>query len=169
MSATWPGSVAQNLGFDGDNTYARATPFGNLGPFAVYEGDQVFADSFDGDLISNLRAGQPVDCTDGLQERDFLHVGDLGRALSQLLGADVTGAVNVASGTAIPVRRLIQEVADQMRHPDLIRLGVIARAANDPDRLAADVARLRDEAGFLPRHDIASGVADILKSEEGQM
>ncbi|WP_425082446.1 NAD-dependent epimerase/dehydratase family protein [Ruegeria arenilitoris] len=122
-----------------------------------------------GDLILNLRDGQPVDCTNGLQERDFLHVDDLARALLRLLEADVTGAVNVASGTAIPVRKLIGEVANQMRHPDLIRLGVIARAANDPDRLAADVARLRDEAGFLPRHDIASGVADILKSEEGQM
>lgn len=121
-----------------------------------------------GDLISNLKAGQPVDCTDGLQERDFLHVGDLARALSHLLGTDVTGAVNVASGTAIPVRKLIEEVANQMHHPDLIRLGAIARAANDPARLAADVTRLRHEAGFAPRHDIASGVADILRSEGGQ-
>ncbi len=46
--------TVDNLGFDGDNTYARATPFGNLGPFAVYEGDQVFPDSFDGDLISQF-------------------------------------------------------------------------------------------------------------------
>ncbi|WP_171236727.1 NAD(P)-dependent oxidoreductase [Ruegeria sp. HKCCA6837] len=122
-----------------------------------------------GDLISNLKAGQPVDCTDGVQERDFLHVGDLARALSQLLDSDVTGAANVASGTAIPVRTLVDEVAKQMHHPDLIRLGAIARAANDPDRLAADVTRLREEAGFTPHHDIASGVADILRVEEGQM
>ena len=121
-----------------------------------------------GDLISNLRAGRPVDCTDGLQERDFLHVGDLARALSHLLETDVTGTVNVASGTAIPVRKLIEEVANQMHHPDLIRLGAIARAANDPARLAADVTRLRHEAGFAPQHDIASGVADILRFEGGQ-
>lgn len=46
--------TVDNLGFDGDNTYARATPFGNLGPFAVYEGDQVFPDNFDDDLISQF-------------------------------------------------------------------------------------------------------------------
>ncbi|WP_170554075.1 NAD-dependent epimerase/dehydratase family protein [Ruegeria atlantica] len=122
-----------------------------------------------GDLISNLRAGQPVDCTDGLQERDFLHVDDLARALLRLLETDVTGAVNVASGTAIPVRDLIEEVANQMHHPDLIRLGAIARRPDDPDRLAADVTRLRDEAGFAPHHDIVSGVARILgaKKEPG--
>ncbi len=118
-----------------------------------------------GDLISNLKAGQPVDCTDGLQERDFLHVHDLARALAQLLETNVTGAVNVASGTTIPVRNLIEEVAEQMHHSDLIRLGAIARAANDPDRLAADVSRLQNEAGFIPQHDIASGVADVLRTE----
>ncbi|NOE35853.1 NAD(P)-dependent oxidoreductase [Ruegeria sp. HKCCD7318] len=118
-----------------------------------------------GDLISNLKAGQPVDCTDGLQERDFLHVHDLARALAHLLETNITGAVNVASGTTIPVRNLIEEVAEQMHHSDLIRLGAIARAANDPDRLAADVNRLQNEAGFTPQHDIASGVADILRTE----
>ncbi|NOD36557.1 MULTISPECIES: NAD(P)-dependent oxidoreductase [unclassified Ruegeria] len=122
-----------------------------------------------GDLISNLKAGQPVDCTDGLQERDFLHVQDLACALAHLLETDVTGAVNVASGTTIQVRNLIEEVAEQMHHPDLIRLGAIARAANDPDRLAADVTRLRNEAGFTPQHDIASGVADILRTEGAQV
>ncbi|NOD99504.1 NAD-dependent epimerase/dehydratase family protein [Ruegeria sp. HKCCD6228] len=121
-----------------------------------------------GDLISNLKAGQPVDCTDGLQERDFLHVDDLARALLRVLKTDVTGPVNVASGTAIPVRDLIEEVAKQMSHPDLIRLGAIARAADDPARLAADVGRLRHEAGFVPQHDITSGVADILRSEGAQ-
>ncbi|WP_050605786.1 NAD(P)-dependent oxidoreductase [Ruegeria sp. 6PALISEP08] len=119
-----------------------------------------------GDLISNLKAGQPVDCTDGLQERDFLHVDDLARALLQLLETNVTGAVNVASGAAIPVRELIEEVAQQMHHPDLIRLGAITRAADDPARLAADVGRLHDETGFIPRHDIASGIAEVLRAGE---
>ncbi|WP_171230516.1 NAD(P)-dependent oxidoreductase [Ruegeria sp. HKCCA4008] len=119
-----------------------------------------------GDLISNLRAGQPVDCTDGRQERDFLHVDDLALAVSRLLETDVTGPVNVASGTAIQVRKLIEEVANQMHRPDLIRLGAIARAADDPARLAADVSRLQDMTGFLPQYDITSGVARCLLTKE---
>ncbi|WP_171172389.1 NAD(P)-dependent oxidoreductase [Ruegeria sp. HKCCA0370] len=135
--------------------------------FFVYGPDEPPGRLF-GDLMSNLGAGRPVDCTDGRQERDFLHVDDLARALLRVLESDLTGPVNVASGTAIPVRDLIEEVAKQMSHPDLIRLGAIARAADDPARLAADVGRLRHEAGFVPQHDITSGVADILRSEGAQ-
>jgi len=118
-----------------------------------------------GDLISNLMAGKHVDCTDGLQERDFLHVVDLARALVKLLGSDATGAVNVASGILTPVRDLVEEVANQLHRRDLIRLGAIPRAANDPIRLAADVTRLHQATGFLPHHDIASGVAAVLAAE----
>lgn len=118
-----------------------------------------------GDLIGSLKAGRPVACTDGLQERDFLHVDDLARALVQLLASDATGAVNVASGTAIAVRDLIAEVAKQLNRPDLIRLGTVPRGADDPARLAADVTRLRQEVGFAPRHDLKSAVTAILSSE----
>ncbi len=118
-----------------------------------------------GDLISNLMAGKPVDCTDGLQERDFLHVDDLARALVQFLGSEATGAINIASGIATPVRDLIKEVATQLDRQDLIRLGTIPRAANDPARLAADVTRLQQETGFMPHHDIVSGVAAVLAAE----
>ena len=119
-----------------------------------------------GDLITNLKLGRPADCTDGVQERDFLHVDDLARALSALLGGNVAGAVNVASGSAIAVRDLIREVAAQLGRPDLIRLGAITRHPDDPARLAADVTRLRQEIGFEPRYDLTSAVAAVLAAEE---
>ncbi len=119
-----------------------------------------------GDLITNLKAGRPADCTDGLQERDFLHVDDLARALSALLGSDVAGAVNIASGSAIAVRELIGEVAGQLGRPDLIRLGAITRHPDDPACLAADVTRLRQEVGFEPRYDLKSAVAAVLAAED---
>ncbi|WP_171238989.1 NAD(P)-dependent oxidoreductase [Ruegeria sp. HKCCA5763] len=118
-----------------------------------------------GDLITNLKAGNPADCTDGVQQRDFLHVDDLARALSVLLNSDVSGPVNVASGAAIAVRDLISEVAAQLDRSDLIRLGAITRHPDDPARLAADVTRLRQEAGFTPRYDLQSAVAAVLASE----
>lgn len=119
-----------------------------------------------GDLIGNLKAGKPVDCTDGLQERDFLHVGDLADALTLLLACEATGAVNIASGTAIAVRELIDEVATQLGRRDLIRLGAVPRGKDDPDRLVAEVTRLQQEVGFAPRHDIASGVAATLAAQD---
>lgn len=118
-----------------------------------------------GDLVKGLKAGEPVNCTDGLQRRDFLHTDDIAGALTALLSSDVQGPVNVASGEAIPVRDLIMEAANQMDRPDLIRLGVIPRPPTDPPLLAADTARLNGEVGFRPRHTLQSGVAQVLAAE----
>lgn len=118
-----------------------------------------------GDLVKGLKAGQPVDCTDGQQRRDFLHTDDIAAALTALLASDAQGPVNIASGEAVPVRDLIMEAANQMGRPDLIRLGAIARPATDPPLLAADTTRLNEEVGFRPRHSLKTGVAQVLTAE----
>ncbi|MCA8880921.1 MAG: NAD(P)-dependent oxidoreductase [Rhodobacteraceae bacterium] len=118
-----------------------------------------------GDLIAGLRAGEPVECTDGLQERDFLHADDLGRLLAALLASELAGPVNVASGQAIPVRVLIAEIARQLGRPDLVRLGARPRPAADPPRLAADVSRLAGALGSIQTCDLSTGVAAILEAE----
>jgi len=118
-----------------------------------------------GDLLRGLVAKKPVDCTDGLQERDFLHTADVAAALTALLGSDAEGPINIASGETIPVRELIMTASSQMQRPDLIRLGALPRPPTDPPRLAADVSRLRNEVGFRPRYDLASGIAQVLAAE----
>ncbi len=118
-----------------------------------------------GDLIRGLSAGQPVDCTDGVQRRDFLHVDDLAEALAALLASPVTGAVNIGSGLAVPVGDMIATLARQMGRLDLIRLGARPRPVGDPACLQADVTRLRNAVGFTPRHDMESGIAALLRAE----
>ena len=43
-----------NLGFDGDNVYARDDQVGSLGPYAVYENDSTFDDPQTGDPVLQL-------------------------------------------------------------------------------------------------------------------
>lgn len=133
-------------------------------PFFVYGPDEPAGRLF-GDLIRGLAAGQPVDCTDGEQRRDFLHVDDLAQALAALLASPVEGAVNVGSGVAVPVKDMIGTLARQMGRPDLVRLGARLRPADDPACLQSDITRLRDEVGFTPRHDMESGIAAVLRAE----
>jgi nucleoside-diphosphate-sugar epimerase len=133
-------------------------------PFFVY-GPGEPAGRLVGDLVRGLRAGRAVDCTDGLQRRDFLYSGDLGDALAGLLASDATGPVNVASGRAIPVADLIAEIARQVGRPDLIRFGARPRPADDPAELCADVTLLTRATGFRPAHDLAAGVAALLATE----
>jgi nucleoside-diphosphate-sugar epimerase len=118
-----------------------------------------------GDVIKGLQAGMAVDCTDGLQKRDFLHTEDLGAALAALLKSPVEGAVNIGSGQAVAVRDMIGTLARQMGREDLIRLGARSRPADDPPLIEADVTRLSDEVGFSPRYDTESGIRAVLKAE----
>ena len=118
-----------------------------------------------GDIIKGLQAGHTVDCTDGLQRRDFLHSEDVGGALAALLDSQVEGAVNIGSGRAVAVRDMIGTLARQMGREDLIRLGARPRPTDDPDRIEADATRLRDEVGFTPRYDMESGIRAVLKAE----
>ncbi len=118
-----------------------------------------------GDLIKGLGAGRPVDCTDGLQRRDFLMTEDLGRALAELLASPVEGAVNLASGQALPVGDVIVAIAGAMGRADLVRMGARPRPASDPALIVADVTRLTREVGFRPAHDLAAGVRATLIAE----
>lgn len=115
-----------------------------------------------GDLIHGLNAGLPVDCTDGRQERDYLHTADIAAALVALLGSDLSGAVNVGSGQALEVRELILTLAELAGRADLIRLGALPRPEMDPSRLVADIGRLAS-AGFAPAFDLKRGLRDCLR------
>jgi nucleoside-diphosphate-sugar epimerase len=115
-----------------------------------------------GDVIASLFEGREVPCSEGMQQRDFMHVGDAGRALAMLLDSDVTGPVNIGSGRAIPVAGLIREAARQIGRPELIRFGARPSRADDAPIVEADNTRLRSEVGFAPHFNLETGLADTI-------
>ena len=112
--------------------------------------------------IRSILLEQPARCSHGQQIRDFLYVQDAADALVALLDSEVLGPVNIASGAPVAVREVVQMIADQLQRPNLIRLGALPSAENEPPLLLADVARLRDEVGWSPRYDLASGLAETI-------
>jgi len=112
-------------------------------------------------IVTGLLAGQPVDCTAGTQQRDFMHVADVAGALVALLESDLEGAVNVASGLCLPLRDIADMLGALIGRPELIRLGARPTPPNEPDRLEAAVDRLR-AIGYAPRYDLARGLADTV-------
>ena len=118
-----------------------------------------------GDVIHGLMAGKEVDCTDGLQKRDFLHTEDVGRALAALLQSPVEGPVNIGSGHAVAVKDMITTLARVMGREDLIRFGARARAAGDPPLIEADATRLNREVGFHSKYTMESGIRAVLQTE----
>lgn len=115
------------------------------------------------DAVCALLAGGTVATTPGLQRRDFIHVGDAGRAIALLAASDVQGAVNIASGNCVPVRDVLAEVERATGTSGHIDYGARALAAGEPLELAADITRLRDEVGFTAQHSLASGIADTVR------
>ena len=114
------------------------------------------------DVVARLLRGEPVETTAGTQQRDFMHVEDVAAAFAALLMSDVQGPVNIATGEARSLARLLEEIARQTGGGALLRLGSRPMPANEPARLLAATQRLRDEVGFTPRFGLPDGIADVI-------
>jgi nucleoside-diphosphate-sugar epimerase len=113
-------------------------------------------------VARSLLASEQVPTTDGLQLRDFMHVRDVARAFVALLSGDVQGAVNVASGEAIAVGELVRLIAHETGGIERVRFGALERRAGEPERIVADVERLRHTVGFTPTIGLREGVAETV-------
>lgn len=109
-----------------------------------------------------LLRGDPAACTHGAQVRDFLHVADAAEAFVALLDGDVTGAVNIGSGVPVTLADVVGQLGTWVGRPDLVRLGALPAAADDPPLLVADVRRLAQEVGWQPRRGLSDGLAEAL-------
>jgi nucleoside-diphosphate-sugar epimerase len=120
----------------------------------------------DGRLVPSvgraLIAGEPVPTTRGDQVRDFMHVDDVAAAFVALADGAATGPFNVASGRPVAVRDVVDTLAELAGRPDLPQPGALPERADDPPVLVADVTRLRDELGFVPRIGLRDGLASTL-------
>jgi nucleoside-diphosphate-sugar epimerase len=116
-----------------------------------------------------LLAGREAPVTHGTQMRDFLAVEELGDAFAALLDSAVTGPVNVASGHAISLRTLVEQVAQATGRPELVRFGAVEQRPGEPSELVADVARLTREVGWQPRESLGAGVERAVAWWRGQL
>ena len=64
-------------------------------------------------VINSLLRGEPALCTHGEQLRDFMYVADVAAGFVALLESEARGAVNIASGEAVPLKALVFSIADQ--------------------------------------------------------
>ena len=184
------GTCAEYDWRSGDGTFAEDAP---LGPTTLYgaakrglhEVAQAFAvqarfelvwgrvfflygaDEAPGRLFASiagaLLAGEPARTTDGTQVRDFLHVDDVAAGFAALVRSDVVGAVNVGSGEGIAVRDAIAEIARAAGRPELVELGARPQRPGEPLRIVADVRRLREDVGLVPRVRLRDGVAAMVR------
>lgn len=113
-------------------------------------------------VARGLLAGEDVSTTDGRQQRDFMHVRDVAAAFVALLRSDVSGPVNIATGKPVPVRELVELIAEQINGVERVRFGALARRVEEPEVIAGSARRLTEEVGFEPAISLEQGIAETV-------
>ena len=111
-----------------------------------------------GDAARALLAGARFATSTGHQRRDFLHVSDAGEAFAALLDGAVEGPVNIGSGTAVPVRTILETLGRLTGGTDRIDFGARPLPPTEPACIEADIRRLVEEVGFRPQLGLAEGL-----------
>ncbi len=110
-----------------------------------------------------LLSGREAQATVGTQVRDFMHVEDAGAALAAVLDSRLHGAVNIATGTGVAVREIIEMIAAAAGNAELVRLGALPLSPQEPEELVGDARVLREEAGFVPAIGLEQGIAETVQ------
>ena len=109
-------------------------------------------------IVSSLNKRSIARCTHGEQFRDYLHVEDAAEGCVAILDTDVRGPINVASGQPLKLRQMAEHIARRLNGEDLLQMGALPVAPDDPPLLVGDVRRLTTEVRWRPRHNMQTGL-----------
>jgi UDP-glucose 4-epimerase len=113
-----------------------------------------------GVFLAQKLAGQPLTVVgDGSQTRDFTFVTDIVAALIAAAESDKQGEVyNVGSGYTTSVNKLVELLEGNKIN--------IPKRPGEPDCTFADITKIKNEIGWIPKVSVEKGVSEIVKHIE---
>jgi UDP-glucose 4-epimerase len=94
---------------------------------------------------------------DGNQTRDFTFVSDVARAFLMAAESEKTGEYyNVGTGVEVSVNKIAEILGGERVY--------IPKRPGEPDRLAADIRKIKEDLGWQPEISIEQGVERLLES-----
>ena len=114
-------------------------------------------------VIRALLLKEPALCSSGTQLRDFLYIEDAACAFVSLLDSNIQGPVNIASGQPVRLKDVAELIAEKIGKKELLRLGSLSLSADDPPLLLANIIRLKNEVGWIPKYDLNTGLDLTIK------
>lgn len=114
-------------------------------------------------VILSLLDGEKAKCSHGLQIRDYLYVKDVARAVVKLLDSEVSGPVNIGSGTPIRLSEIIYKIADIIGHKELVHLGAIPTSVDEPKIVLADITKLKGSTDWNPLFTLEEGLHETVQ------
>ena len=111
-----------------------------------------------GVFLAQKLAGKPFTVvSDGSQTRDFTFVTDVAEAFVMAARSDLAGEImNVGSGNHYSVNRLVELLGGEKVH--------IPKRPGEPDCTFADIRKINDLLGWMPRTTFEDGVAVMLEN-----
>ena len=110
-------------------------------------------------ILSSFR-GQPIEMTDGLQQRDFLFVDDVVNAFirASLLEVDGGMTINVCSGRPTPVRELARMLLDFLGKNVDLKLGALPTRADEIRVVSGNNERSHSVLDWQPEYPLEAGL-----------
>jgi len=130
--------------------------------FFLY-GPHEHPDRFVPSAIRSFLKGETFTCMTGDHVRDYLYVQDVADAFVALVGSDVTGVVNIASGRPRYVAEIARELAEQMHTESLLDVKTALTANGDAPLLVGDARRLMRDVGWAPKYDMSDGLTQTIQ------
>lgn len=112
-----------------------------------------------GVFLAQKLAGKPFTIVgNGDQTRDFTYVKDVARAFLTAAESDKINRVyNVGSDKEVSVNRIAELLGEKERV-------YIPKRPGEPDRIFADITKIKNELKWFPKVSIEEGVAEVLKN-----
>lgn len=109
-------------------------------------------------VINSLLDEKKALCSHGNQIRDYLYIEDAASAFVNLLDSKVEGIVNIGSGQAYQLKEIFTLIEEKIGGKNMIELGKLETALNEPHIILADIDRLNNEVRWKPQYDLSTGL-----------
>jgi nucleoside-diphosphate-sugar epimerase len=104
----------------------------------------------------------------GTQRWDYLFIDDAAEAvIACAQEAEATGIFNLASGSAVPVREIVEQLRDLIAPGMELVFGEIPFGPDQIMHLEGSAQKLRQATGWLPKIPLSEGLARTVDAARG--
>jgi nucleoside-diphosphate-sugar epimerase len=119
-------------------------------------------------MLAALARGEQPRMTPGTQRVDYLYIDDAAAAvLAVATGARAVGTFNLASGTAVTVRAIVERLCDLVRPETALTFGEVPFAPGQPMHIEGAIDRLTAATGWTPATSLDAGLARTASHHAG--
>jgi len=114
-------------------------------------------------VINTMLEGKPVTCKAGSKLTDYMYVEDVASAFVALLESDFQGPLNIASGTPVYLKDIVEKIAIELGDVNDVHYEEVSFSEDNPAMLIADNHYLKDIVGWEPHYDLDTGLKKTIK------